>query len=184
MPTKPIRDPSLDTLLEGLEERLDQGREAAKLRVHTPPSAHTDPFPEEPVVAPHLTAPLSSRKAALRVDRNASARPTRKLDPTFVLERPEGITARTALVTGSAVVAVLGALGVAVWVPRGSDAVPVLPRAEPVPSIVALAAPPAPLEPIVVRSPPSAATKASGAHPKLPPKAVPSSGLGVDGRLD
>lgn len=191
VPSKPIRDPSLDTLLEGLEERLDQQRDA-KLRVHTPPSAHTDPFPEEPVVAAHMTAPLSALQAQQRrevADRALAERPTRKHDPTFVLEKPEG--PRSVLLAVGALVAVAGAVGVAVWVARSGTDDQELPRAEPVVAAAPLAVTPPAASAAVVPTPglapvpvPSASAKGSGPHAKPPQKPGQTSGPGVDHRLD
>ena len=175
VPSKPIRDPSLDTLLEGLEERLDQGR-GAKLRVHTPPSAHTDPFPEEPVVAHNMTAPLSALKAqkqasADRAARAAAAPP--RHDPTFVLDREPTMTSRSWLVVAASGLVVVGAIAVAIWVARGNDT-PVAPPAEA--ALPQAASPVAPAASVVVAAPVPSADVSVSVHPTgKPPVHVPGS---------
>lgn len=164
IPSRPIRDPSLDGLLIGLEERLDQPYSSgAKLRVHTPPNAHTDPFPEEPVVAPNLTAPLSAVvaekiQARGRVKAASAtgelARLPRPLDPTYVLDREPTMTRRAWMIVGACGVVVVAALGVAVWAATAGQG-----------------------EPPTATAAPAAEAPLSATLPSLPLAALPSAGV-------
>jgi len=215
IPSRPIRDPSLDGLLIGLEERLDQPYSSgAKLRVHTPPNAHTDPFPEEPVVAPNLTAPLSAAvaervQARGRAKASASAaepaRPPRPQDPTYVLDREPTMTRRAWMVVGACGVVVAGALGVAVWATTRDAESPAAstplsadpPPAATLPSTPLAALPSAGAASALSVTPtpaPAASIKSVGAHAPppgkpgqpaaRPPTPTPAPGPTVDGRLD
>lgn len=132
--SKPVRDPSLDTLLDGFEDRIEKpGSKSAKVRVHTPPNAQTDPYPEEPVVAAHMTAPLSALSAEARAKATARAASAKGADetarvarhePTFVVDREPTLSRRGWLVIGACGVAVASALGAVAWMASHDEVSP------------------------------------------------------------
>lgn len=203
--TKPVRDPSLDTLLEGFDDRIDPSpsQKAGKVRVHTPPNAHTDPYPEEPVVAPNLTAPLSAvtkakpRPAAAAAHPKSNAKP--RLDPTFVVDREPTMTPRSWAIVGACGVAVVGALGVTIWAAQNAGDEPhtTLDHDPPAASLATALTPAPPVSsapsPALVAShdvpnpgviPPNATTKSPKSPGSKAPATPAASGSHMDHGLD
>lgn len=143
---RPPRDPSMDTLLEGLAGRaeptvpLNTLPLASRLRARRPPEARTDPNPEPPVELRKSVVAESTGKIAKQVQR-----PPRPADPTVVVPRDDGSWIRLpAILLSAAAVLLLGVL--AIWFRGVSDPPAVVPTAQPpqAPAPLASIPPPAP----------------------------------------